>query len=88
MEIPYSNPPRMASKGASSKKKAPETTFREVEYWQDLIGRKQNVRVRLMDNQEHTGTVEYFDSAVIRLTRAGQPNLFVFKHDIKYVFEV
>lgn len=88
MEIPYSNPPRMASKGASSKKKAPETTLREVEYWKDLIARKQNVRVRLMDNQEHTGTVEYFDASIVRITRAGQANLFVFKHDIKYVFEV
>jgi host factor-I protein len=78
----------MASKGASSKKKAPETTLREVEYLRDLVQRKQSVRVRLMDNQEHTGTVEYFDGSFIRLTRTGQPNLFLFKHDIKYMYEV
>lgn len=78
----------MASKGASSKKKAPETTLREVEYWQDLVARRQTVRVRLMDNQEHTGTVEFFDAGMVRLTRVAQPNLFLFKHDIKYVYEV
>ena len=79
----------MASKGASSKKKkAPETTLREVEYWKDLVARQQPVRVRLMDNQEHTGTVEYYDASFVRLTRVGQPNLFLFKHDIKYVYEV
>ena len=41
-----------------------------------------------MDNQEHTGTVEYFDADVVRITRTGQPNLFLYKHDIKYVYEV
>ena len=88
MEIPLRNPHRMASKGASSKKKAPETTLREVEYWNDLIARQQAVRVRLLDNQEHSGTVEYFDLDVVRITRIGQPNLFLYKRDIKYVFEV
>lgn len=88
MEIPLRNPHRMASKGASSKKKAPETTLREVEYWNDLIARQQAVRVRLLDNQEHSGTVEDFDLDVVRITRIGQPNLFLYKRDIKYVFEV
>ena len=88
MEIPLRNPHRMASKGASSKKKAPETTLREVEYWNDLIARQQPVRVRLLDNQEHSGTVEYFDLDVVRITRIGQSNLFLYKRDIKYVFEV
>ena len=88
MEIPLRNPHRMASKGASSKKKAPETTLREVEYWNDLIARQQPVRVRLLDNQEHSGTVEYFDLDAVRITRIGQPNLFLYKRDIKYVFEV
>ena len=88
MEIPLRNPHRMASKGASSKKKAPETTLREVEYWNDLIARQQPMRVRLLDNQEHSGTVEYFDLDIVRITRIGQPNLFLYKRDIKYVFEV
>jgi len=88
MEIRLRKTHRMASKGASSKKKAPETTLREVEYWKDLVARQQAVRVRLLDNQEHTGTVEYFDLDMVRITRTGQPNLFLYKHDIKYVFEV
>ncbi len=88
MEIPFHNTHRMASKGANSKKKAPETTLREVEYWNGLIARQQPVRVRLLDNQEHSGTVEDFDLDVVRISRAGQPNLFLYKRDIKYVFEV
>jgi sRNA-binding regulator protein Hfq len=77
----------MGSKGVG-KKKAPETTHRETEYLRELIDRKQTIRLRLMDNQEHTGTLEYFDATFVRLTRASQPNMFVYKHDIKYLFEV
>ncbi len=88
MEIRSHKTQRMASKGANSKKKAPETTLREVEYWKDLVAREQPVRVRLMDNQEHTGVVEYFDAAMVRMTRVGQANLFIYKQHIKYLYEV
>ena len=27
------------------------------------------------------------DASFIRITRSGQPNLFIFKHDIKYLIE-
>ena len=40
------------------------------------------------DNEEVRGVVEYYDQRFIRLTRAGAPNLFIFKHDIKYLYEV
>ena len=33
------------------------------------------------------GVIEYYDHSFIRLTRTTAPNLFIFKHDIKYVFE-
>jgi host factor-I protein len=41
----------------------------------------------LTNNEEVCGVIEYFDSTFIRLTRIGQPNLFIFKHDIKYFYE-
>jgi host factor-I protein len=43
--------------------------------------------VRLTSNEEVSGVIEYYDHSFIRLTREGQPNLFIFKHDIKYLFE-
>ncbi len=45
------------------------------------------MRVRLTDNSEVQGTVEFYDASFIRLTREGEPNLFLFKHDIKYLYE-
>ena len=82
------NPPSdgdfMASKGS---KKAPEQTFEEVKYLRYLIENGVPVCIRLSDNEEVCGTIEFFDANLIRLTRDGAPNLFLYKHDIKYLYE-
>jgi sRNA-binding regulator protein Hfq len=78
----------VASKGAKSKTKAPQQTFAEVKYLKYLIDNQVPVRVRLADNEEVDGKIEFYDANFIRLTRPDGPNLFIFKHDIKYLFEV
>jgi host factor-I protein len=67
--------------------RAPEHTFEESKYLKRLIEQQTPVRVRLSNNEEVTGVVEYYDASFIRITRDGQPNLFIFKHDIKYLIE-
>jgi host factor-I protein len=74
--------------GKISQAKAPEQTFEEVKYLRHLIDDHIPVRVRLSDNQEVDGVVEFFDVHFIRITRNGEPNLFLFKHDIKYLYEL
>jgi host factor-I protein len=66
----------------------PEQTLEEVKYLKHLIEKKTPVRVKLSDNQEIQGVIEYYDQRFIRITRQGAPNLFIFKHDIKYLYEV
>ncbi len=73
---------------ASSKTKAPEQTLEEVKYLKRLVDSAAPVRVKLINNDELDGIIEFYDESFIRLTRAGQPNLFVFKHDIKYLHEL
>jgi len=73
--------------GKVSKTKAPEQTFEEINYLRRLIEERVPVKVRLSDNQEVQGVVEFYDSHFIRLTRDGEPNLFLYKHDIKYLYE-
>lgn len=73
--------------GKISKTKAPEQTFEEIKYLKRLIDDRVRVRVRLTDDQEVEGMVEFYDVNFIRLTREGEPNLFLFKHDIKYLYE-
>ena len=70
-----------------AKQKAPEQTFQEVKYLKYLIENEIRVRVRLCDDEEVEGLVEFYDVHFIRITRKDGPNLFVFKHDIKYLYE-
>ena len=74
-------------KKKSAKSRAPAQTFEEVRYLRRLIDEEIPVRVRLRNNEEVSGTIEYYDASFIRLTRQGAPNLFIFKHDIKYLQE-
>jgi sRNA-binding regulator protein Hfq len=65
----------------------PESTEKETRYIKQLIDNKIPVIVRLVDNQEFSGTIEYYDTSFIRLTRTDGPNLFIYKHQIKYLYE-
>jgi sRNA-binding regulator protein Hfq len=63
------------------------TYARRRQYLKRLIEQQTPVRVRLSNNEEVEGIVEYYDASFIRITRKGEPNLFIFKHDIKYLIE-
>ena len=69
------------------KSKPPDQTLAEVQYLRYLIDQGIPVRVRLRSNEEFSGTIEFYDSSFIRLTRTDGPNLFIYKHDIKYMHE-
>lgn len=78
----------MTVAGKVSTTKAPEQTFEEAKYLKQLIADRVPVRVKLSDNQEVEGIIEFYDSTFIRLTRENEPNLFLYKHDIKYLYEI
>jgi sRNA-binding regulator protein Hfq len=78
----------MSSTGGKSKTRAPEQTFEEVKYLKHLSESQIPVRVRLSNNEEIDGTVEFYDDSFIRITRKDAPNVFLFKHDIKYLSEI
>ena len=75
--------PQQGAKSA----RAPEQTFEEAKYLKQLIENATSVRVKMEDGEEVAGVIEYYDQSFIRLTRKGEPNLFIFKHDIKYIQE-
>jgi len=74
--------------GKISNAKAPAHTFEEGHYLTHLIDDQIPVRVRLVDDQELEGTIEFYDARFFRLTRQNEPNLFVYKHDVKYLYEL
>ena len=65
----------------------PEDTFEEVAFLKALGEKQKPVSVKLMDGQIVCGWIEYYDKNMVRLTREGAPNLFIFKHEIMYIAE-
>ncbi len=64
-----------------------EQTNAEALYLQYLIRNRSPVVVKLVSDEEITGWIEYYDKNFIRVTRHREPNVFVFKDKIKYLWE-
>jgi host factor-I protein len=65
----------------------PEDTFEEAAFLKAVGEKQMPVSVKLMDGQVVRGWIEYYDKNMVRLTREGAPNLFIFKHEIMYIAE-
>lgn len=65
----------------------PEETFEEASFLKALGEKQKTVTLKLMDGQTVSGWIEYYDKHMVRLTREGAPNLFIFKHEIMYIAE-
>jgi len=70
-----------------SKAPPPGDTGQEALYLRSLSERQVVVTVKLRDGETVRGWIEYFDDAMLRLTREGQPNLFIYKHQIRSIAE-
>ena len=56
-------------------------------YLKSLSERQVPVAVKMRDGEVVSGWIEYFDDSMIRLTRDGKPNLFIYKQQIRTVTE-
>jgi host factor-I protein len=65
----------------------PEETYEEASFLKALGEKQKPVSVKLMDGEIVRGWIEYYDKKMVRLTREGAPNLFIFKHEIMYITE-
>ena len=75
--------PNAANRGRTP---PPEDTFEEAAFLKWLGEKQKPVSVKLLDGEVH-GWIEYYDKHMVRLTREGAPNLFIFKHEIMYIAE-
>jgi host factor-I protein len=71
-----------------SKTPPPGETGQEALYLRSLSERQIVVQIKLRDGETVRGWIEYFDDAMLRLTREGKPNLFIYKHQIRTISEV
>jgi host factor-I protein len=65
----------------------PEETFEEVAYLKSLGEQQKTVCIKLQGGEVVRGWIEYYDRDMLRLTREGAPNLFIFKSEILYISE-
>ena len=79
-------PPQNASR-RRQKSPPPGDTGQEALYLRFLSEKQVAVKVKLRDGETLTGWIEYFDDRMIRLTREGAPNLFIYKHQIRTITE-
>ncbi len=80
--MPTENAPRRRPKGPP-----PGETGQEALYLRFLSEKQVPVIVKLRDGESVQGWIEYFDDRMIRLTREGKPNLFIYKHQIRTITE-
>jgi host factor-I protein len=76
------------TKRRSLKTPPPGETGQEALYLRSLSDRQVNVQIKLRDGETVRGWIEYFDDGMLRLTREGKPNLFIYKHQIRTITEV
>src|SRR5579875_681963 len=65
----------------------PGETGQEALYLRSLSERQVPVLVKLRDGETVSGWIEYFDDRMIRLTREGKPNLFIYNNQIRTITE-
>src|SRR5579871_1784600 len=71
-----------------SKTPPPGETGQEALYLRSLSDRQVPVTIKLRDGETVRGWIEYFDDGMLRLTREGKPNLFIYKHQIRSITEM
>jgi host factor-I protein len=77
------------SESAHQKPKSPppESTNQEAAYLKYLVDKQRPVSIKLADGHTVRGWIEYYDRNMLRLTRNGDPNLFIYKSQIAFVVE-
>ena len=73
----------------SSAKKTPppEQTHAENFYYQKQMQAKTPMVIVLQDGDSLQGVIEWYDKSCIKINRAGQPNVLIYKAAIKYMFK-
>jgi len=79
--------PKSSGNSRKSKGAPPAETSEEASYLKSLGDKQVPVSVKLLGGEVVRGWIEYYDQNMIRLTRQGEPNLFIYKHEIMYIAE-
>jgi host factor-I protein len=85
--MPFRSAPASLAAKKTTKTPPPDDTGMEAAYLKALGEKQTPVQVKLHSGELFRGWIEYYDVGMIRLTREGAPNLFIFKHEIMHIAE-
>jgi host factor-I protein len=85
--MPFRSAPSSLAAKKTTKTPPPDDTGMEAAYLKALGEKQTPVQVKLHSGELFRGWIEYYDVGMIRLTREGAPNLFIFKHEIMHIAE-
>jgi sRNA-binding regulator protein Hfq len=75
-------------RGANAKKAAPpEQTHAENFYYQKQMQSKTPMVLVMQDDEEIHGVIEWYDKYCLKVNRSGEPNLLIYKPNIKYMYK-
>jgi sRNA-binding regulator protein Hfq len=87
---PEGRPPEKRPQPEAKPKRSvpPDQTNAENFYYVKQMQNRTPIAVVLRDGEELRGYIEWYDRHSIKLNRAGEPNVMVYKANIKYIFKL
>lgn len=74
-------------KEGQKKSSPPEQTNAENFYYLKQMQSKTPMTIVLKDGETLKGVIEWYDKGCLKVNREGEPNLLVFKSNIKYMYK-
>jgi sRNA-binding regulator protein Hfq len=75
-------------KDAPKKSTPPDQTNAENFYYLKQMQSKTLMTIVLKDGEVLKGVIEWYDKTCLKVNREGEPNLLIFKSNIKYMYKV
>jgi host factor-I protein len=75
-------------KDAPKKSTPPDQTNAENFYYLKQMQSKTPMTIVLKDGETLKGVIEWYDKTCLKVNREGEPNLLIFKSNIKYMYKI
>jgi host factor-I protein len=75
-------------KDGPKKASPPEQTNAENFYYLKQMQAKTSMTIVLKDGEVLKGVIEWYDKTCLKVNREGEPNLLVYKSNIKYMYKI
>jgi host factor-I protein len=82
-----SDPPRKSAGAPQKRQIPPDQTNAENFYYVKQMQSKTPMVITLKDGEVLKGVIEWYDRSCLKLNRDGDPNLLLYKSNIKYMYK-